>query len=147
MLSTIYIPVLLGVILIAVRASYTDFGPMLVAGTIAYLGGVLAFRHEVLQQYDLRVAEFIRTELDRGPRHVTLGDGALEDSIPGISARYDYAAFTDFEIAQGFILGWLSNGAAMLVPIRAFASAGEADAFASDMRSRIAAARPGEAQK
>jgi hypothetical protein len=144
MLSTIYIPVLLGAILIAVRASHDDFGPMLIAGTIAYLSGVLAFRHEVWQNYDRRLAEFMRTELDRGPRRVTLGDDALECSDTGMSVRFDYAAFTDFEVLQGFILGWLGNDA-ISVPTRAFASTGEADAFASDMRSRIVAARSGDA--
>ena len=141
MLSAVYIPLLLGAILIVVRAGHADFGPMLVAGTIAYLGGVLGLRHEVLQKYDLRLAECIRTELHRGPRHVTLGDATLESSIPGISARLDYSAFIDFEVSRGFILGWLDDAGAMPVPIRAFASTAEADAFAGEMRSRIAAAR------
>jgi hypothetical protein len=146
MLSTIYIPMLLGAILIALRAGHADFGPMLVAGTIAYLGGVLALRHEVLQSHSLRLTEISRAEpLYLGQRHVTLGDDALEWSTPGISARFDYSAFTDFEVSQGFILGWLGNAGATPLPIRAFASTGEADAFASDMRSRIVAARSGEA--
>jgi hypothetical protein len=74
---------------------------------------------------------------------VTLGDDALEYSAPNVSTRFEYAAFTDVEVSRGFILGWLGNAAATLVPIRAFASTGEADAFASDMRSRVVAARSG----
>jgi hypothetical protein len=145
MLSAVYIPVLLGVVLIVVRAGHADFGAMLVAGTIAYLGGVFALRYEVFQNYDLRLAEISRDERYLGLRRLALRDDALEWSTPGISARYDYSAFTDFEVSRGFILGWLGDDAATAVPIRAFASTGEADAFAGDMRNRIVAARSGKA--
>jgi hypothetical protein len=147
LLSAIYIPVLLGAILIAVVAGHADFGPMLVAATIAtiaYVGGVLALRYDILRDHSLRRAVLSRSEpFYRGPRHATLGDDALEIAAPHVSTRFDYAAFTDFEISQGLMLGWVGNAAAALVPIRAFASAGEADAFANDMRSRIAAAGSG----
>jgi hypothetical protein len=56
MLSAIYIPALLGVILIAVKAGHDDFGPMLVAGTIAYLGGVFALRYDILRDHTRRRA-------------------------------------------------------------------------------------------
>jgi hypothetical protein len=150
-LSAVVIPVLLGALLIAVtllrgRAGEADFGPMLVVGTIAYLGGVLALRYEVVRGYDRRLAAVNRTDpWFRAPRQVTLGDDALEYAMPNISARYAYAAFTDVEVSRGLILNWMDDLRAMPVPIRAFASAGEADTFADDLRRRIVAARAGEA--
>jgi hypothetical protein len=144
--SAIYIPVVLGALLIAVRSGHADFGAILLAGTIAYLGGVFSLRHEIMRSRRLQLAAFSREPWYRAPRHVTLGDDAFEYSTPKISARFDYAAFVGVEVSHGLIIGWTGYvegnvvGAATAVPIRAFASTDEADAFANDMRGRIVAA-------
>jgi hypothetical protein len=56
--------------------------------------------------------------------------------------RFNYAAFVGVEVSDGLIVLWTSGavGGTMLVPIRAFASADEADAFANEMRNRVVTA-------
>ena len=151
LLSAVYAPLVLSALLMAVSVlrggpGDADFGPMLVMGTVAYLGGVFALRHEFIRGNKLRNASIYRTEpLYHGVRHVTLGDDALESSAPNISTLYRYVAFTDVEVVHGLIVGWIGNAGAILVPVRAFSSASEADAYANDMRNRIIAARKADA--
>jgi hypothetical protein len=145
--STIYVPLALGALLMAVSAlrggpGNADFGPMLATGTIAYLGGIFALRYEFLRNHELIRASLYRTQpLSRESRHITLRDDALEYASPNLNARFRYGAFTDVEIIHGFILGWIGNAYATVVPLRAFATTSEADAFAVEMRNQILAAR------
>jgi hypothetical protein len=142
-------PVLLLAVLMAVAAlAGADPVPILAVATIAYLCGDLTLRYEIKREHRRLVVTVRRTDpMYQWERHVTLGDSAVEVKTPHISTRYDYAAFTDFEVSRGLILGWVGSGWALPVPIRAFASEGEASAVANDLWSRIAAARPGATKK
>jgi hypothetical protein len=148
--SLVYVPLALGALLMAVSVlrggrGNADFGPMLVVGTIAYMAGHFAFNYEYMRQYKLQYKLQRTAQLSEpffhGARHVTLKEAALEWSVPNVTTQIGYAAFTDVEIAQEFILGWIGSMAAATIPVRAFTSASEAEAFANDMRSRINAAR------
>jgi hypothetical protein len=144
--SLVYVPLALGALLMAVSVlrggrGNADFGPMLVVGTIAYMAGHFAFNYEYMRQYKLQRTAQLSELFFHGARHVTLKQAALEWSVPNVTTQIGYAAFTDVEIAQEFILGWIGSMAAATIPVRAFTSASEAEAFANDMRSRINAAR------
>jgi hypothetical protein len=148
--SLVYVPLALGALLMAVSVlrggrGNADFGLMFVVGTIAYMAGHFAVNYEYMRQYKLqyklqRTAQLSEL-LFHGARHVTLKQAALEWSVPNVTTQIGYAAFTDVEIAQEFILGWIGSADPAAIPVRAFASASEAEAFANDMRSRINAAR------
>jgi hypothetical protein len=132
------------VLMVAATLAGAAQGPVLALGTVSYLCGVLTLHYEVWEEYKRRLAAVMRTEpLYQGLQHaVTLEDDAAAFTAPRMHARFDYAAFTDAEVSHGLILGWFDNGTAVPVPVRAFASEGAASAFADDLRSRIAAARP-----
>jgi hypothetical protein len=144
-LSQVYMPVLLLAVLMAIATlAGANPVPILAVATIAYLCGDLTLRYEIEREYRRLAATLRRTDpMYQWERHLTLGESTVEVKLPHISIRYDYAAFTDFEISRGLILGWVGSGTVLPVPVRAFVSEGEASAFANDFRSRIAAARPG----
>ncbi len=146
-ISAVYMPVLLGAALMtAATLAQTDPVPILAVATIAYLCNDLTLRYESRREYRRRFFAIVRTDsVYQREHHVTLGDSVVEVETPHISVRYDYAAFTGFEVSRGLMLGWIGSGTALPVPIRAFASEGEASAFANDWWSRIAAARPDKA--
>jgi hypothetical protein len=146
-LSSIYAPVALGILLMVVSAlrgaaGDTDFAPMLVAGTVAYYGGIFIQRYELSQAYAHLHTSIFRTEpFYHEPRRVTLAEDAMEYSAANVSSRFAYAAVTDIEHSRGFILAWIGNIAATAVPLRAFASSADANAFLDDLQNRVLSAR------
>jgi hypothetical protein len=151
--SGVYVPLALGALLMAVcalrgLAGQAEFGPMLVMGTVAYLGGFFALHYELSRDSKRRRVAFFRTDpMYREPRLVMLREDALEYASASFTAQYSYRAFTDVEVTQDFVLGWLGSAAAALVPVRAFANRSEAEAFAGDLRRRIDTAHAAAAKK
>jgi hypothetical protein len=142
LLSTIYAPVALGVLLMIVcslrDAGTADFARMLVAGTVAYYGGIIIYGYEISRAHaHLRTSIYRNEPFYRGQRHVTLAEYVMEYSAANLSSRIPYGAFTDVEQSHGLILAWIGNLSATAVPLRAFASSADANAFVEDLRSRV----------
>jgi hypothetical protein len=145
--SALYVPLALGTLLGAVVVLWSDvgsagFGSMLAVGFIAYLAGYFALRYELSRDATPRTAAIFRANpLFHEPKQVTLGSEALEQSCASMSAHYRYGAITEVEVTRGLVLGWLGTAAAVLVPVRAFPNASDAEAFATELRNRVASSR------
>ena len=144
LLSTIYAPVALGILLMAVSslrgAATADFARMLVAGTVAYYAGMFIYGYELSRAHaHLRTSIYRREPFGR-PRQVTLAEDVMEYCAGDVSSRIPYVAFTDVEQSDGFILGWTGDLWATAVPLRAFASSADANAFVEVLRSRVLSA-------
>jgi hypothetical protein len=143
--SAVIAPLVLGVVLAGASLLVDDaslgFGYVLVAATIAYLAGFFALQYELSRSAKLSARAMFRANpLLYQPRQVTIQDDALAESSPAMSVQFRYAAFTDVEVAEGLVLAWLGTAAATPFPVRAFANPAEADAFAAELRRRIAVA-------
>jgi hypothetical protein len=146
-ISAVYAPITLG-LLLTIGALLpggpwpAEFGPMLVVATVAYLAGLFALQYELSRSTRLgALAVFRANPLLQQPRHVTMQDDVLLTSSASMSAQYRYAAFTDVEVTRDHVAAWLGSATAVLFPVRAFANAAAADAFAEELRRRIATAR------
>jgi hypothetical protein len=145
--SGIYVPVALGALLMAVCAlrgvaGKAQFGPMLVFGTIAYLGGFFALHYELARDYKRRSLAIFRSDPKyQEPMRLKLREDAIEYASASFTVQYSYRALSDVEVTQHFVLAWLGFAAAVLVPVRGFADRSRAEAFAGDLRRRIDSAR------
>lgn len=146
--SAVYVPLALGVLLMGFFAlrgvtSQGDFGRLLFVGTVAYLGGYFALRYELERHRTSWLMSYSHADpLYQGSRQIMLrGDGPeyLSDSS---LARIPYRAFTEVEITDRLVLGWLGPGTALPVPTRVFANRSDAEAFAANLKRRIDGARP-----
>jgi hypothetical protein len=143
--SAVIAPLALGVVLagasVLVDTDSIGFGYVLAAATIAYLAGFFALQYELSRSAKLSAGAMFRANpVLYQPRQVTIADDALAESSPAMSVQFRYTAFTDVDVGEGLVLPWLGSAAAALFPVRAFANAAEADAFAAELRRRIAAA-------
>jgi len=143
-ISAVVAPLALGVLLAgASLLPFADasFGYVLAVATIAYLAGFFALQYELSRSARRSWGALLQANpLLYQPRQVTIGDDALAETSASMSVQFRYAAFTEVEVAEGLVLAWLGTAAAALFPVRAFANAAEADAFAEELRRRIAAA-------
>jgi hypothetical protein len=145
-ISAVFAPLALGTLLAAASLwtaglGSAGFGYELVVGTVAYLAGFFALQYELSRSSRLAATAIFRANpLLHQPGQVTIRDDALAGASAGMSVQFRYAAFTEIEVTDGLILAWLGSTTAALFPIRAFANTTDAEAFAEELRSRIAAA-------
>jgi hypothetical protein len=140
--SSYYVPIGLGVLLIAAARlsgvrDAAEFFPMLAAGATAYVAGLLAVQYEMKRYWRERTLDLYRNNSAyREPCSVTLCEDTVVVHTACAEGRYSYTGISKAAVVDDLVVIWLSGTPEILAPVRAFADAGSAKAFARDICRR-----------
>ena len=139
-LSFAYAPAVLGaaILVLAGIGDFTSgqFGGALVIGFISYLVGVLAYRHEVMANYSLGLRKVLDNPTALGRRTLAVAGDRLEYGGDEAHSSISLALIDTIEIIGPAVCIWLKGASPIAVPLRAFASRAQAEAFCADLKAR-----------
>ena len=141
--SALHVPLAFGAALIVMCtwagiSEATDFLPLLVTGIVGYLCGYYALRYEMMRAWKRRVEDWQSKSISFNETYqVQIGAAGLAITSPSADGMYRYHAIAKVAVV-GDILVWIfDDEPQMLAPVRAFANAAQAEAFAAEIRARI----------
>ncbi|MDX2201122.1 MAG: hypothetical protein NW223_00070 [Hyphomicrobiaceae bacterium] len=144
-LSYLYAPVALSlaIMLLAGVAGFTtaQFGAALAIALASYLAGVLCYSHEVDANYRQLLERRVSDPLMLGARTLALHADRVTYTSDVATASLAYTLLDEPEIVTDWLCIWSDTTGALVVPLRAFASRGEAEAYCEELRRRVVAAR------
>jgi hypothetical protein len=144
-LSFAYAPVALGFFLMLLARvgglTSREFGALLFVAFAAYLTGVLCYRHEVLATYREAVERRLLNPRLLGRRTLSLKANGIEFASDTVATSTAYVLLDGAEITSDHLCIWIDGIDLVAVPLRAFPSRVEADAFCEDLQARVTAAR------
>lgn len=149
-LSFVYAPVVLGLLLMllasAVGLTSRAFGALLFVAFAAYLTGVLSYRHEVLATYREAVERRLHNPRLLGRRTLSHDANGIAYASDTVATSTAYVLLDGAEITSDHLCIWIDGIDLVAVPLRAFASREDADAFRADLQARVTAARTAAAK-
>jgi hypothetical protein len=117
--------------------------PLFVGLLVAFVAGmftqILTYKFSLVASMR-RMRQAVRQVF--APRTSRLSDDGVELATPDTRTLYAWSAIDRAEERGGLILLWAGPMLASAVPVRAFASAAEAQAFLAECRSRAAGRAP-----
>ncbi|MEQ1614716.1 MAG: hypothetical protein ABL904_18375 [Hyphomicrobiaceae bacterium] len=143
-LSYLYVPLTLGMLLIAVAAlsgvkDAAGFFPLLATGTIAYLSGYFALHYEIHRAWQSELQEAFRSEVSyKDPYQIETDESGLRISTPSINFNCLWTAISRADVVDEIVVYWLHGQPEFLAPVRAFESRTKATSFAEEIRKQIA---------
>ena len=141
--SALHVPLAFGAALIFICtwagiSAATDFLPLLVTGIVGYLCGYYALRYEIMRAWNRRIEDWRSKSISFNETYqVQICPAGLAITSPTADGMYRYHAIAKVAVV-GDILVWIfDDEPQMLAPVRAFANAAQAEAFAAEIRARI----------
>ena len=108
---------------------------------LAYALGLLAMRSSIGRYYaDVRAFVDASSDMPRQHRRFVVDAEGIRTEAEAGTGHWSWRAITEVEAAEGLLLFYVGHVHGFAIPIRGFASPGEADAALAFARGRVAAA-------
>ncbi len=140
-LSAVHVPIAMcaAIMALAVAAGLTtsQFGAALALCLASYLLGLFAYQYEVYRSYGRRLARLVRDPAANRLRRIKVLADRIECTNGLVQTTFGYDALSDVAITGANVCLWLDRYYLITVPVQAFPSKEQAQAFCDALRSRM----------